>query len=142
MPEPCRNGKKTKSKISREEHSTSPLQSSSDTSVLPEKPYAIKAGERANIRTRVEDILSVSISDLVDRATLTQSEHVGTTRSETKKVLEPDLEVESTSNGLNGGLNVKTGKLEEIEETKMDDLQKMLVQMEIAAAGALSSRKD
>ena len=79
---------------------------------------------------------------MVDRATLTQSEHVGTTRSETKKAREPDLEVESSDNGLNGGLNVKTGKLEEIEETKMDDLQKMLVQMEKAAAGALSSRKD
>ena len=120
---------------------TPPL-SSSDTPVLSENPYAIKAGQRANIRNRIEDILSLSISELVDRATLTQVEHVGEMRSETEFTRRPDLEVAASGNGLNGGLDVANKKLGEVEETKMDDLQKMLLQMEEAAASALSSGKD
>jgi hypothetical protein len=41
-----------------------------------ENPYAITAGSRASARTWVEEVLPVSIADLVDQATHIQSEHV------------------------------------------------------------------
>ena len=99
-------------------------------SALPvETSNAIQAGRRAIVRTPIEELLPHSVSDLVRHATLTQSEHVGANRA-----------ISSNGNGkdtakVNGDISNKA------EAPELDDLQKMLLQMEKAAADTLSGSK-
>ena len=88
--------------------------------VPAETPLAIKAGQSQIARTRIEEVLPFSISDLVERATLTQSEHVREQRSEALAPPAPTHQDETNNGGA------KTDPPKKAGEPETDNLQKML----------------
>ncbi len=96
---------------------------------------AITAGNRGTARTRIEEALPLSISELVEGAAFTQSEHVRSQRSQAPAA-PPAPKAPPESNG--GGPAPPT---ERPARPEMDELQKMLAGMEQAAARALGGEK-
>ncbi|MAF48312.1 MAG: ABC transporter ATP-binding protein [Rhodospirillales bacterium] len=105
-----------------------------------ENPYAITAGSRASARTRLEEVLPVSIADLVDQATHIQSEHVRDVRK-----VHPDAAPAQPVPG-----SVETGEISKpapppnraaprhrAAPSASAELQAMLAGMEKAAADAV-----
>lgn len=105
------------------------------------KPLAISAARLADFRYRIEDVLPLSISQLVERATLAQAEHVRVLRSAAQAPRAAKHNGENNGGGVNGDARGGSAPIEKFDAPEIDDLHKMLARMEKAAADAIKGRK-
>ena len=99
--------------------------------------FTVNAGQRGSARTNIEDVLPVSISALVESATLAQSEHVGTQRSQSEAMQAAPPPVNTNGGGANGRQAGPAERDVESTGSEPDSLQRMLLEMEKAAADTL-----
>ena len=105
--------------------------------------FTLKAGHLGTARAQVENVLPLSISEMVKRATHRQVEHIDTLRQNNSGVERyRTVRNDAASNGSLNGDNASTDPEINIPaEPGLDGLQEMLIQMEKAASNALSGGK-
>ena len=105
--------------------------------------FTLKAGHLGTARAQVENVLPLSISEMVKRATHRQVEHIDTLRQNNSGVERyRTVRNDAASNGSLNGDNASTDPEINIPaEPGLDSLQEMLIQMEKAASNALSGGK-